>query len=340
MSNDQGQGGYPGQHGLAASVGEFNKHDSQIWAKLAYVRTAIPVVIKAVHVDSDGLAPVGSVDVQPLVNQMDGEGNSFPHGTIFNLPYVRMQGGTNAVICDPVVGDNGIAVICDRDISSVKANKKQANPGSRRRFGLADGIYIGGLLNGTPEQYVRFTTDGMSIVDKSGNKYETSSSGIVATPASGTEFKVVGKLHATDAVTFDSTLHVLGNATFDGSIQALSAAITTSISAASATLSGALAAASAAFTGAITAASTTLTGTLTAATVSAVTGTFSGALSALSASISAAITAVGNITSSSGNVVASGQLQGGNMVVTGHVAYSLHAHGGVTSGGAVTGTPN
>lgn len=113
--------------------------------------------------NSGGLSPVGFVDVQPLVNQVDGNGVPVPHGVIHNLPYFRLQGGANAVIIDPQRGDIGMAAFASRDISSVKANRAQANPGSARRFDMADGMYFGGLLNGAPTQYVQFSAAGITI---------------------------------------------------------------------------------------------------------------------------------------------------------------------------------
>jgi hypothetical protein len=121
------------------------------------------VQIKAVT-NSGGLSPVGLVDVLPLVNQMDGDRNAVPHGVIHGVPYFRMQGGTDAIILDPKVGDIGMAVFADRDISAVKASKAAANPGSARRSDMADGMYIGGFLNGVPVQYVQFTAAGINVV--------------------------------------------------------------------------------------------------------------------------------------------------------------------------------
>ena len=57
-------------------------------------------------------------------------------------------------LIDPTQGDIGLAIFADRDISSVRANRAQANPGSYRRFDMADGVYIGGILNGMPTQTV------------------------------------------------------------------------------------------------------------------------------------------------------------------------------------------
>jgi phage baseplate assembly protein gpV len=105
----------------------------------------------------------------PLVNQLDGFDNAIPHGVVHHLPYMRVQGGANAVIIDPQIGDIGIAVFAQSDISAVKANAQTdargaANPGSRRKFAYEDGLYIGGVLNGTPTQYVQFNASGISII--------------------------------------------------------------------------------------------------------------------------------------------------------------------------------
>ena len=110
------------------------------------------------------LSPVGFVDIMPLVNQIDGKGNPTPHVTIYNIPYLRLQGGTNALILDPQVGDIGIAVFASRDISKIKSTKAQANPGSGRSYDFADGLYLGGVLNAVPQQYVRFSSSGIEIV--------------------------------------------------------------------------------------------------------------------------------------------------------------------------------
>ena len=126
------------------------------------VRTAMMVKVVSVT-NAGGLEPVGYVDVQPMVNQTDGAMNAVPHGVVPGLPYFRLQGGANAVIMDPEVGDTGVAVFADRDISTVKATKATANPGSKRRFDMADGLYIGGFLNGAPTQVIQFTNAGINI---------------------------------------------------------------------------------------------------------------------------------------------------------------------------------
>jgi hypothetical protein len=131
-------------------------------------RLATTALVRVVAVTSAGaVAPVGTVDVVPMVHQVDGVGDPTPHATIFNVPYFRAQGGADAIIIDPKVGDVGIAVFCSRDITGVKRSKAPSNPGSLRKYDWADALYIGGLLNGTPSQYVRFSAEGVSVVSTS-----------------------------------------------------------------------------------------------------------------------------------------------------------------------------
>lgn len=157
------QFGYAGQARPAEGGDEYGAQMFLISQALARLSTSTLVRVVAVT-NAGGVAPVGFVDVQPLVNQLDGAGNAVPHAVLHNLPYFRLQGGTDAIILDPKVGDIGIAVFASRDISAVKASKAQANPGSWRSHDMADGLYVGGLLNGTPVQYVQFTAGGINLV--------------------------------------------------------------------------------------------------------------------------------------------------------------------------------
>jgi hypothetical protein len=111
--------------------------------------------------NSGGVSPVGTVTVQALVNQVTGSGQPVPHGPLYDVPYFRLQGGPAAVIMDPKAGDIGMCAFCDRDISLVKASKAQANPGSDAMHDWADGLYLGGFLNGAPTCYVQ--VDGTTV---------------------------------------------------------------------------------------------------------------------------------------------------------------------------------
>lgn len=154
---------YQGFAKLAAGTSEFNKIAFQISQALSGVNTAALVQVKEV-VNAGEVDAVGFIAVQPMVSAMDGKGQAVPHGIIYNVPYFRIQGGANAIILDPQVGDIGLCIFASRDISSVKVNKAVALPGSRRKFDWADGLYVGGFLNGVPEQFVRFAAAGIEVV--------------------------------------------------------------------------------------------------------------------------------------------------------------------------------
>jgi hypothetical protein len=130
---------------------------------LSKVQTATVVKVIACS-NAGGVSPVGTVDVQILVNQISGQKVATPHVTMYGLPYLRIQGGANAVIIDPQPGDIGIAVFASRDITTVKSTKAQASPNTFRMHDFADGMYLGGLLNGTPTTYVQFGSGGVAIV--------------------------------------------------------------------------------------------------------------------------------------------------------------------------------
>jgi len=154
--------GYPSGIDPTTAATEYNALNFMIRQLLSQVNTATLVQVKAVT-NSGGVVAAGTVDVLPLVNQKDASGNAIPHGTVYGLPYCRMQGGANAIILDPQVGDIGIAVFANRDISAVKATKKQNNAGSARQFSMADGMYIGGVLNAIPTNYVQFVGNNINI---------------------------------------------------------------------------------------------------------------------------------------------------------------------------------
>jgi hypothetical protein len=155
-------GGYAGPAWLRTGSSSFNAMVSVIRAITAGQASGALVKVLAVHGGGVGAPP--SVDVQPMVNQIDGFGQQTPHGKISGLPCFRLQGGGGAVILDPVVGDIGVAVICDRDISTVKATGKISGPGSYRQNDWADGCYFGSFLGGTPTNYVAITPSGINIV--------------------------------------------------------------------------------------------------------------------------------------------------------------------------------
>ena len=196
-----------GQQDATSAGSQFNLIDFIVRQILYAEATATLVQVKAVTNDG-GVTPVGFVDVQPLINQIDGAGNATPHGTIYNVPYHRLQGGANAIILDPQVGDIGIAVFASTDISVVKSTKAQANPGSRRRMDMADGLYMGGFLNGTPTQYVQFSTAGINI---------TATAKVTVTDGSGST--IVMNNDNSGTMNFSGGLTINANTKIDGTLE-------------------------------------------------------------------------------------------------------------------------
>ncbi|NBW08588.1 MAG: hypothetical protein EBR82_11245 [Caulobacteraceae bacterium] len=202
---------YKGSQQLTSATDTTNALNFMIRMIMGQMATATVVKVLAVS-NAGGVSAVGTVDVLPLVAQIDGAGKATPHAPIYGLPYMRLQGGADAVILDPKVDDIGLAVFASRDISAVKATKAAANPGSFRQFSLSDGLYIGGFLNGVPTQYVRFSTTGVEIVTP----------GVVNVQAGGTvtitspNMRLVGPVHVTGALTGDSTAAFTGAVSGDG----------------------------------------------------------------------------------------------------------------------------
>ncbi len=145
----------------------FNAQNAAIRRILSMIGADTLVKVQAVH--ASGLAPVGTVDVQIMVHQQDGAGRTVPHGTIYGVPYFRLQGGQRAIICDPAVGDIGAIIVCGRDISSVKANRAPSAPGSFRQHDYADALYIGGFLNAAPTEYIGWV--GGDVYVKTAGKF-------------------------------------------------------------------------------------------------------------------------------------------------------------------------
>lgn len=228
-----------GQLKPQSTWGEFNNMAFMVQQALGKMQTATLVRIESCT-NAGGLSPVGYVDVTPLVNQLDGQGNPTPHVKIYNVPYFRLQGGANGIIIDPQKGDIGVAVFASRDISQVKTTKKQGNPGSHRQYSFADGMYLGGMLNGTPTQYIQFSTAGIRIhsptrvkidapdvlIEAQTVEINASTSTTVTTPTFTVNGDTVVNGHTTmaggvaqtggGAATFSGSMTVTGDVTADG----------------------------------------------------------------------------------------------------------------------------
>jgi len=149
-------------HVASDNASEVGRLQFIITSALSGLRTAMPVKVISVT-NAGGVSPIGTVSVQPMVSAIDGAGQIWAHGIIYNVPYMRIQGGTNGIILDPVVGDIGIATVCDRDISTVKNAKKVSAPGSTRKNDMSDMVYLMTIIGSAPTQYVQFNSSGITI---------------------------------------------------------------------------------------------------------------------------------------------------------------------------------
>lgn len=159
MPVDIGQ--YYGQTEPTTGSGDWNSRRFEIQQQIMNLNTNIPVQVLRVH--GTGLNPVGFVDVLVLVSQVTGDDMTVDNLEIPNVPYMRLQGGANAVIIDPEVDDIGMGSFCSRDITAVKNARKAAPPGSRRAYNFSDCMYSGGFLNAAPTQYIQFTAGGIIV---------------------------------------------------------------------------------------------------------------------------------------------------------------------------------
>lgn len=207
-----------------AGASDFNAMAFVVRQFLARVSTATLVRVVAVT-NTGGVSPIGFVDVAPEVDQIDADGVRVAHATIFHCPYFRLQGGTDAIIIDPKVGDIGLIVFADRDVSSVVASQGQAGPGSARRFDMADGLYVGMMVGvAAPTQYVQFSAAGIKIhspalvnldapdvqIHCATLEIQATTSATITTP----NFRVNG------ATTLAGSLDTQGQATFESTVSA------------------------------------------------------------------------------------------------------------------------
>lgn len=152
----------------------YSALDFMISQRLAQISTGTYCKVVRGAYDADGNdiepgtpGPIGFVDVQPLVNQLDPSDQSTPHGTVYGVSYYRNQTANGAFINDPAVNDIGKLVASDRDLSVVKATGAQGNPGSRRKFAKEDGTFFPCVIAGTPTQWIAFCKNNINIVSSS-----------------------------------------------------------------------------------------------------------------------------------------------------------------------------
>lgn len=142
---------------------QFHDGRAQEWIirdLIRKVHTATPVRVLTVRPATDR---VGFVDVVPLIEDVDTNGAVIEQSPIYNVPYLRLQGGVSAVILDPAVGDIGLAVFAERDATALATTLQAGPAATQRSHSSADGFYFGGFLNGAPTQWIKFLAGGAGI---------------------------------------------------------------------------------------------------------------------------------------------------------------------------------
>ena len=143
---------------------EYDKVISQFNSLITNVNTAMPCKVVAIEKQEQrGVNIVGFVDIQLMIEQTNGQKKGNETAIVCNVPYVRIQGGTNAVIIDPEINDLGVAIFSSRDITNFKEARRQTPPATWRKFSISDAIYIGGIRNQKPVQYIHFRNDGIEV---------------------------------------------------------------------------------------------------------------------------------------------------------------------------------
>lgn len=156
------------------------------------VSTAIPVVVTEVtRSGTSGRAEY--VSAMPLVTQTDADGNAIEAVPIPKLPFFRLQHGTAAIVCDPVVGDVGLAIFAQSDVSNNNGSTTPAPPATFRCFDMSDGFYLGGFFGKTPNTFIHIDQSG--AVDIKATK--------VTITASNTEITSTTKINGTLTVSGD-----------------------------------------------------------------------------------------------------------------------------------------
>lgn len=118
-------------------------------------------IVEVVAVDKE----LKTVDVKPLVTQLAANDVAIAHSIIHGLPYFRYQASAAAIIITPVIGDKGICVYAQNDISGVLEKGAEAPPTSYRKFDYADGFYFGlvAKIAKEPTSFIEITDDDILL---------------------------------------------------------------------------------------------------------------------------------------------------------------------------------
>lgn len=182
------------------------------------VSTAIPVRVDRVDRAADGSGAL-YVDATPLICQTAADGTTLDPVSIPHLPYFRYQHGTAAVICDPKVGDVGLAIFAQQDVSRLSGGTEPVGPGSFRCFDMSDGFYIGGFWGQKPKTFIRIEDTGDVTITAPQTVVVNTAAATVNASSTCDVNTATATVTATSSVTIDTpATHITGTLQVDGHI--------------------------------------------------------------------------------------------------------------------------
>lgn len=144
------------------ATSKFNANNQQIAGNIQKINTVF--LAKILSVSTAGVGGTKTVTAQPMICQIDANGNALPSPKLVEIPHYRVQAGAGAFVVNPHVGDIGVFVCAKRDISKIKHGVTDPQtPASFRSFDLADAIMIATIHTGTASTYVYIDPDSGTI---------------------------------------------------------------------------------------------------------------------------------------------------------------------------------
>lgn len=144
------------------STSKYNANNQQIAGNIQKLNTVF--LAKILSVSTAGVGGTKTVTAQPLICQIDANGNALPSPKLVEIPHYRVQAGAGAFVVNPHVGDIGVFVCAKRDISNIKNGVTDPQtPASFRSFDLADAIMIATIHTGTASTYIYIDPDSGTI---------------------------------------------------------------------------------------------------------------------------------------------------------------------------------
>lgn len=172
----------------------LNSYDAVMQILKENIFVNLRVCIPAIVVEYNNTN--NTVKLQPAIKTILEDNRIIDMPILLNVPVLELGGNDLSIKIPLKVGDTGIVIFCDRDISLFKQEKKSTQPNTLRKHDLGDGIFIP----------MRFGNSGSSNI-------------IIQSEDGATQFEITS-----------SGINIKGNITVDGEIIATDVKTTTNVS--------------------------------------------------------------------------------------------------------------